>query len=292
MMYNNKLVACLKAAGKVLREVKDTEGNTTCYIPFGSEYAINLKNLNTLRANVKISIDGNDVFDGSSLVLRAGQSLDLERTIKNGNLNIGNKFKFIERTAKVEKARGIGGEDGLIRIEFGFEKYVAPIVRSTSYYSGLLGDSRGLRKSCTRGISGSSAGGYADYSADLPVAGAASAAPSEEYSFSDTLSSSGGTAHVNTIHDKINHRGMTQPNEAGITVAGALSEQQFHQAEDFQLDPQRFVIILKLLGETSDGVEVQAPVTVKTKKRCVTCDTVNTFDSNFCSDCGTSLTIV
>ena len=54
-MYNNQLVASLKANGKILREFKDT-----VYIPFGSEYSFLLKNLNTTRALVNVFIDGEE----------------------------------------------------------------------------------------------------------------------------------------------------------------------------------------------------------------------------------------
>ena len=60
MMYQSKLVASLKANGKILREFKDT-----VYIPFGSEYSFLIKNLNTQRAVVNIFIDGNDVVDSA-----------------------------------------------------------------------------------------------------------------------------------------------------------------------------------------------------------------------------------
>jgi len=115
-MYNSKLVASIKANGKVLREFKDT-----VYIPFGSEYSILLKNLNTVRALINIYIDGDNIVPGG-LVLNAGQEIDLQRAIRNGNMNEGNKFKFIERTGKIEDHRGIKLEDGLIRVEYQFEK--------------------------------------------------------------------------------------------------------------------------------------------------------------------------
>ena len=95
-MYNSKLVASIKANGKVLREFKDT-----VYIPFGSEYSILLKNLNTVRALINIYIDGDNVVPGG-LVLNAGQEIDLQRAIRNGNMNEGNRFKFIERTSNIE----------------------------------------------------------------------------------------------------------------------------------------------------------------------------------------------
>ena len=90
-MYQSKLVASLKANGKILREFKDT-----VYIPFGSEYSFLLKNLNTTRALINVFIDGEDMTPGG-LVLNAGQEVDLERSIKGGNLMEGNRFKFIER---------------------------------------------------------------------------------------------------------------------------------------------------------------------------------------------------
>ena len=80
MMYNSKLVASIKANGRILREQKDT-----VLIPFGSEYSILVKNLETRRAIVNIYIDG-DCVTGSGLVLNAGQEVALERFIKNGNL--------------------------------------------------------------------------------------------------------------------------------------------------------------------------------------------------------------
>ena len=115
-MYNNKAAVAIKVNGKVLREFKDT-----VYIPFGSEYSILLKNLNTVRALINVYIDGDNVVPGG-LVLNAGQEVDLERAIRNGNMSEGNRFKFIERTSNIEDHRGIKLEDGLIRIEFQFEK--------------------------------------------------------------------------------------------------------------------------------------------------------------------------
>ena len=117
-MYNEKLAVAIKSNGKVLREFKDT-----VYVAFGSEYAITIKNLNTVRALVHVFVDGkNTTPDG--LVIGVGQSIDYERSLANGSLTTGNKFKFIERTAGIEQHRGIKLEDGLIRVEFQFEKYL------------------------------------------------------------------------------------------------------------------------------------------------------------------------
>ena len=123
MMFNQKLVASIKSKGKILREFKDT-----VYVKFGSEYSILLKNLNSVRVIANVYIDGENAVPGG-LVLNAGQTVDLERWIKNGNLTEGNRFKFIERTGSVEQHRGVKLEDGIIRIEYQFE--VPPVSINT-----------------------------------------------------------------------------------------------------------------------------------------------------------------
>ena len=116
-MYKNKLAVALKSTGKVLREFGDE-----VYLPFGSEYSIFIKNLNSVRALVSVSVDGVDVGDGTKFVVNANDSIDIERFIKDGNCNEGNRLKFVERTSGVENHRGVGIEDGLVRVEFQFEK--------------------------------------------------------------------------------------------------------------------------------------------------------------------------
>lgn len=117
MMYNDKLVVAVKANGRILREQNDT-----VFVPFGTEYTLLIKNLSGVRACLDIEIDGDNITD-SGLMVNAGETLELERSIKNGNLLKGNRFKFIERTGAIESGpRGIKLEDGLIRVAFEFEK--------------------------------------------------------------------------------------------------------------------------------------------------------------------------
>lgn len=59
-MYHQKLVCCVKVGGKVLRESGDSVN-----IPFGSEYSILLKNLNSVRIQAKVFIDGQDATEGT-----------------------------------------------------------------------------------------------------------------------------------------------------------------------------------------------------------------------------------
>jgi hypothetical protein len=116
MMHHQKLVASIKANGKVLREFGET-----VLVPFGSEYSIFLKNLHVARVQVGITIDGKDILGGSKLIINGNSSIDLERFVELNDR--GHKLKFVERTESIEKHRGISAEDGLIRIEYEYEQY-------------------------------------------------------------------------------------------------------------------------------------------------------------------------
>ena len=266
MMYNQKLVASLKANGKILREFKDT-----VYIPFGSEYSIVLKNLNTVRAIVSITLDGTDVCPGG-LVLLAGQTIDLERWIKNGNLSAGNKFKFIERTAQIEEHKGIGLEDGIINIAYQFEhppvQYVPQWQTSNIF--------RGLNSTPI----GNSGGWLSASGASTNIANSISGA-----SFASVEPASLNNVKVTASAQNAGY------NDAGITVAGSKSDQKFQEASWFPVLPEKHSIVLKLLGETPDNKPVLQPVSVKMKPKCTTCGKLNKATAKFCTECGTALEI-
>ena len=270
-MYSNKLAVALKSAGKVLREFKDE-----VYVPFGSEYSIFIKNLNSVRALVTVFVDGTDIGDGTKFVIDPNDTIDLERFIKNGNFNAGNRFKFIERTKAVEDHRGIGIEDGLVRVEFQFESKQWTNIYPTDWWSQKIGDwpkpwkyERGegpLPKIWYGGTNtGCSDGDNITYnsSTNLSVGGSAK----------DTLHS----ANVNNV---------------GITAPGSVSNQKFVSTNWFPVEDETHVIVLKILGETEDKVQVKKPVTVKAKPTCSSCGRTNKANAKFCTECGTSLQIV
>jgi hypothetical protein len=258
-MYSNKMAAAIKVNNRVLREF---DGDKV-YVPFNSEYQISLKNLNSRRAIVHIDIDGVRVT-GDGLVVRANQSIDLERFIDNGNLESGNKFKFIERTNNVERARGIFVEDGLVRIEFEYEQMLPQINWDSAMFRGAI--SKSADAVSTTWLSNTSYGG------------------------SDLIARGNSTLSCSASASATSYSAPMPQNDVGITVKGSVSDQKFHTTS-FTGDGVKEVMVLKLLGETENG-KVEQPITVKAKPKCTTCHHMNKATAKFCSECGTSLIIV
>lgn len=313
-MYNEKLAVAIKSNGKVLRENKDQ-----VYLPFGQEYAIYIKNLNTVRAVVNIFIDGDDVT-GGGLVINANDSVNLERYIRNGNLKEGNKFKFIERSSSIEQHRGVKAEDGLIRVEYQFEKpqpqfdwdkfkkqiddlqkeadKIKPDVKPWTPYSpwdpykpfhpykpywhdnsgGISWDTGDNTYYCTADVSRCAT--FTNSTATTTTS-----TPSANFVASGSVQGYTYPIFIPTT------QAVTSPNENGITVPGALSNQEFVIVTVGELEATKHVIVLKLLGEVA-GKTVEVPVTVKVKPKCVTCGRQNKATAKFCTNCGTSLRIV
>ena len=275
-MYESKLAAAIKVGNKVLREFKDT-----VYIPFGSEYSILLKNLNTTRAVVNVFIDGEDMVPGG-IVLNAGQECDLERSVKNGNLKEGNRFKFIERTGAVEQHRGVKLEDGLVRIEFQFEQPPRPITWNTNttvWDNNRIYPQGGLygANSPTYNVNGVLRS--VDWSKNGSITAQAASAAVDKYCADN------GLLNVSEIHDGM--ATMDSYNDVGITVPGSKSEQRFHTTYVGALEAAKHSMVFKLLG----GEAVKQAVTVKHKPRCQTCGKQNKATAKFCVECGTHLTI-
>lgn len=285
-MYNEKLVASLKANGRILREFKDT-----VYVPFGSEYSILIKNLHTQRAVVNVFIDGVDQTPGG-LVVPAGQSIDLERSLANGSMTAGNKFKFIERTAGIEQHRGVQLEDGIIRLEYQFEKAPVPIStwRTDNGWPVTFGNNN--QPVWTKNIGGALRG--VDFSQNGAAVQAQASLAVEQY-----CADNGIKSQCTNIHDGAATMDWmdSEPtrsrslNDAGITVAGSKSTQKFTTVHMGALEATKHSIVLKILGETADNKPVTEAVTVKAQPKCPTCGKQNKATAKFCSDCGTALVL-
>jgi hypothetical protein len=321
MVYQNNFVATVKVGNKILRE-----NQNTVIVPFGSEYSIYLKNLSTVRALVRVSVDGKDATEGVWLIVNANSPLELERYIKNGNMSRGNRFKFIERTGAVEEHRGIGAEDGLIRVEYKFEKIVQPNVWPNSYitwtsnngdgvtYGGQnnfqggqfnVGNVNNVTTTATGGLDGE----FTKSSSPFRGAESKSAPSTPRPSFSAGTRGIRGASlnrmtrsaapernfapdvSCNFMSETMCDSFETPDNDAGITVAGSESNQRFSYGSWFPTEDASHTLILKIVGKVGDKPVVQA-VTVQQKPVCTSCGKVNKATSKFCGRCGTSLVLL
>ena len=114
-MYNENFVVAIKVKNKILRELSGT-----VYLPFGSEYSILMKNLNTRKAVVSVTVDGTYATKGSKLIIAPGEETELEGWLEG--TKVKNKFKFIKKTKRIERVRGNKLMDGLVTVSFQFEK--------------------------------------------------------------------------------------------------------------------------------------------------------------------------
>ena len=305
-MYHKKFVTCIKVNGKVLRE---NDGEVA--IPFGSEYSILLKNMNSVRAQARATIDGEDA--SGWLILQPKGELDLKRFIKNNNLDKGNKFKFIERTSKIENHRGIGVEDGLISVEYKFEKrYTAPqypitiihehhnwpwynYINLNSWpYSNIT---YGYPTITTTTTSTNAIGGplqgtcnnVDSYSMNCNMETSdqnISCGPFMKSSCETPVKSR--SVNVNNLH--VASMQAISENKSGITVAGGESNQKFHNVSDFVCEETE-VMVLKLVG-CIGKIKIENPITVDIKPTCTTCGRKNKATNKFCAECGTALHII
>lgn len=270
MTYKKNFVAAIRVGGKVLRESSDR-----VELPFGSEYSILLKNLDSVRAQARISIDGKDATGW--LIIQPGSDIEVERFVEN--LDKGNRFKFIEMTEQIEQHRGIKAEDGLVRVEFKREKvYEQPkVVEHHSYhhhypswpmypYSGPI-------------YYGGSNSNLANSNVSLAQSSLTRSANLA------TGMRSGAGAGAAVVVAAMN---MSAPvNDSGITVPGSLSSQKFIAVSGFETERSE-VIVLHLVGKKA-GACVQVAKTVQVKLECETCGKKNKSNAKFCNECGTSL---
>jgi len=314
-MYSNKLAIAVKVNGTVLRETGDT-----VRLPFGSEYSLFIKNLNSVRCLVKIEIDGKDIADGKGFIVPAHGSVDIERFLKGHNMSQGNRFKFIERNAKVEAGRGgIQVEDGLIRIEYEFEREQVPVKDYYSVPTPWYGDpwpyykrpwypymgtgiyyGSGVARGASDELIGSSSGHASNNVSFTATNSGSLGASGESPKWEDNITKSADRSRSRGA--KVNYSAEVKAdasvflmnaslNDAGVTAPGSVSNQQFTDGYIGALDGVKHAMVIKLLGEVG-AVKVTKPVTVKSKQRCVTCNHLNKSIAKFCSECGTGLEIV
>jgi len=262
MMYKNQLAFAIKVNDKIVKENKDTT-----LIPFGSEYSLFFKNLNSRRAIVHITIDDTPVNEGG-FVVYGNSTLDIERFVNDNEK--GNRFKFIERTGSIEEHRGIKIDDGLIRVEYQFEKEILPVL---SWNQSVINTDQVYVKDV----------GYTSHSI-LRSRSMSNVDSSPQVS---TLSASNSTADVSNVMYM-----DAEDADVGITVPGSISEQKFTTVSSFPLESEKHVMVMHILGKTATNEPVKEAVPSRRKQKCVTCGRVNKANAKFCVNCGTSLEVI
>jgi hypothetical protein len=274
-------------------------------MPFGSEFTVLVKNLNSRRAKFTLHIDGTDVLDGTEIIVNANSEVELKRFIRNGNMTEGNAFKFIERTAAIENGpRGIKVDDGVVRVEYWFEQE-KPIITTTVHRHEYWYDYP-YRRTVWERPWGPPFGGatYTSYnssaSSDMVKSSISMGSSNINAAVQPNCIIRGAAANIassapvqaaNAVSSVSADASISEVNEAGITVPGSKVEQSFHAVYGFNSEAKSEVIILRMAGVVG-AIEVAAPVTVKTSKKCATCGKVNKATASFCSQCGTALTLL
>lgn len=246
---------------KVLREK-----NSNVELPFGTEYSILLKNLNSKRVVVNIEIDGVDIGNGNRLVINPKQSLNLERYISSEH-----KFKFIEKTEQISNYRGNRPDDGLIRIIYSYEKEISII--NPYYWETYI--------TCNDFSSGNKNFYFQSGNKNLLNIYATNC--------TDWTTQEVSTS-INT--NMVNTNNISASNIDEITVPGSKSEQNFIYIDNIEVENEYHVIILSLIGckkQQEQIVTIQKPRLVQTKLICPTCGKRCGSNDNFCPRCGTSL---
>lgn len=281
MMYKERFIAVIKHKGKVLRE-----RGGVARLPFGSEYSLMLKNLESRKAVVNVSIDGEDVLDGHSLIVQPNSEMELKGLMDG--MSARNKFKFIRKTKEIADHRGDRLDDGIVRVEFKFEKKrVTEVVEETRVtLPYVIYDYRhecpwcgNWPCTCPRWWSSSNT-----YKCYLSNDGGSSG----EFSCDSTTKGLGGTCSANNLSFTTGDLGAPLDDE-GITVKGSKIKQDFTYGSTYELEESSSVIIIRLRGSKSNGTIVKKPVTVKTKLTCPTCGRKAKSSTKFCGNCGTCL---
>lgn len=263
MTFKKNFVAVIKSKGSILREVDDT-----IFLPFGSEYAILLKNLESRKAVVSVDIDGLNALDDNSIIVEPNSTLELKGFMKG--MSVTNKFKFIRKTQEISNYRGDRIDDGLVRIEFRFEKEI--VTKIVDEYVSRRYEPLPLPRRPFYWVGDNTQNTVYDDS---------TAGNNNLVSFCCSNESSLNQSKIDSIED-------------GITVKGAKINQEFVYGDTEELDEQSSVIILKLRGTKLNRAKqrarkVKKAITVKTRIRCETCGRRSKASAKFCINCGAYL---
>ena len=261
MVFKNDFIVAIKCGGKILRE--DGEYVT---LPFGSEYSILLKNLNSRNAVISIEIDGQDVLYNDKLIVNSNSDIELDG-FKKGN-KVTNRFKFIQKTDEISEHRGDRVDDGYIRVEVTYEEPQTYTTWSWSLYPYYIYP-------------------YPYYQYPYPY---------DVTCYNTGTGNTGNTGNNPKVSSDTTYFNNTQCtltcnscSDQGITVKGNDdSEQKFVDGYVGNLENNSSVIIVRLRG-TCRKQKVKKPLFVSSKLKCENCGQIMDSGAKFCRRCGTCL---
>lgn len=248
-MHKENLVVSIVTSEGICRE-----NSGQVYLPYGTEYALRIKNLDVLyRVVVNINIDGDSVTE-SGIIIGAGQTFDLKGFLK-GN-SVKNSFKFIEMTDKIRHHKGDRPDWGVITVSFQFEEYSCPQYVPRPPFQPRWP--------------------YEDYN-KYPNN------PWDRRRPNITFSTNSVCRSKSIISCAVNN----SSNEQGLTVPGTPINQDFKVASVGRLGPAH-TISLQLVGQRPDNQPVKV---LRTSRRapCPTCGTRQRGNAKYCTECSTCL---
>jgi hypothetical protein len=255
MMFKSDFVAVLVIGGKILREVRSDLGETVVRLPFGSEYNIRLKNLNTVKAVANVEIDGRNAAQG--IIVEPGKTVELKGFLEG--LKVKNRFRFIQKTDEISRHRGDRIDDGIVRITYKFERVWEPVKLTPLRYDYPFIPNGGIY--------------WSTYTQTTYNTG-----DSTSGQLNRTVSNTPNQIFCNSVC------------EPGITVKGSETNQNFVYGDVGFLEETEHAINIKLVGHDRVSGEVfKKPITTQTRIRCSTCGRKWKSRYKFCPNCSTYL---
>ena len=269
MGYEQQFVAVVEQGGAVLRE-----HDGVVRLPFGEDYGLRLKNLGGRRAIVSVSIDGEDVLGGLRVVAEPDSETRLDGFMDQSG-RVRRRFRFVQKTEEIVEHRGDRLDDGVIRVEFRFEREQPEIRRVMTVHEDRWVDARPWY--------------------DFP--------PTPwRYPYVHPLIWRGGPSITWSASNMAGSRTATyggvpctMTNSAGpladegITVKGGRVAQDFQSTFTNELEVASHVIVIRLRGASKAGQPIKRVVTTRQRLACSTCGRDSRSSAEYCSNCGTAL---
>lgn len=275
MVYSKKMIAVLKVDGRILREfnhenLSEFESECSLLLPFGTEYSLTFKNLESRTARLRVWIDGEDVLSGNAILIRSNDSVNLDGFMNSAG-KVTNRFKFIQKTEQIVEHRGDRIDDGMIKVEWTFEK---PKPVKVEVYHDNYHNWKWIEPFR-----------YYPYAPPLyfPILISGNSFIGSVATYS---AKAGGSVMTNCCSVDTPLSSCAPAQDEGITVKGSEANQSFVNGYIGELEPNSHVIVIRLKG-TFKTSQVKIPVEVKTKVQCPTCGSSVKSGNKFCPNCGT-----